>query len=110
MVGARVRRAAAGFAGRDAALAAVAGHLLPAELVARRTKASFDGVFFDEPARAFAQDWDGSGVPDELVDPAALRAHWLGGAPDPHALTLLQAAWLASAGDRVQQPVGALGQ
>ncbi len=41
-----------------------------------------------------------------MVDAAALRAHWAGEVPDPHSLTLLQAAWLASAGDRVEQPLG----
>ena len=52
-----------------------------------------------------------AGVPDDVVDADALRAHWRGpSTPDPHSLTLLQAAWLASAGDRVEQPVGRLGQ
>ncbi|WP_028065230.1 asparagine synthase-related protein [Solirubrobacter soli] len=146
---------AAPFDRRDAALAAVAGALLPPELVARRTKAGFDGAFFNAHARAFAAGWDGRaapaggaaewdgraapasgaaewdgrganasgatqrdgraaappGVPYALVDPGALRAHWLRAeTPDPHSLTLLQAAWLASAGDRVEQPAGRLGQ
>lgn len=91
-----------GFAGANRTLAATAGPLLPAELVARRTKASFDAVFFSAPARAFAGAWSGGGVP-ELVDVAALRAHWASESPDPHSLTLLQAAWL-SARDRVGQP------
>jgi asparagine synthase (glutamine-hydrolysing) len=100
-----------GFTTRDAALALVAGQRLPAELVARRTKAGFDAVFFNEHARALARDWDGNGVDAELVDAAALRAHWLGETtPDPHSLTLLQALWLRSAGDRVEEPVGRLGQ
>lgn len=97
-----------GFARRADAIGAVAGHRLPEALVSRGTKAGFDGVFFGEHARAFARAWDGTGVPLDLVDAQALRAHWLGEAPDPHSFTLLQAAWLA--GDRVQEPVGGLGQ
>jgi asparagine synthase (glutamine-hydrolysing) len=100
-----------GFLKRGHALATVAGARLPADLVARRTKAGFDGAFFNAHSRAFVAEWDGRGVPVELVDDAALRAHWLGAeTPDPHSLTLLQAAWLASAGDRVEQPVGRVGQ
>jgi asparagine synthase (glutamine-hydrolysing) len=95
----------AGFAGARAALAAVAGHLLPPELIARRTKAGFDDVFFNEHARALAAEWAGHGVPVELLDVAALRAHWRSDAPDPHSLTLMQAAVLASAGDGVEQAI-----
>jgi asparagine synthetase B (glutamine-hydrolysing) len=95
----------AGFSSSDAALAAVAGELLPQELVARRTKAGFDDVFFADQARALAERWDGGGVPEDLVDVAALRAGWRSEAPDPHTLTLLQAAALASAGDGVQHAI-----
>jgi asparagine synthase (glutamine-hydrolysing) len=97
----------AGFVRRDDALAIVAGAHLPAEVVARRTKASFDAVFFSAHARAFAARWAGEGIPEDLVDAAALRRHWAG-EPDAHSLTLLQAAWLGSAGERGQQPVGHL--
>jgi asparagine synthase (glutamine-hydrolysing) len=85
------------------ALAALAGHLLPQEVVDRRTKAGFDAVFFNDHSRAFARDWDGAGAEMRLVDTQRLRRHWLGRAPDPHSLTLLQAAVLASAGDHVEQ-------
>jgi asparagine synthase (glutamine-hydrolysing) len=95
-----------GFARGGDALAAVAGCLLPSELISRRTKASFDAVFFNEHARAFAQEWAGGGIPAALVDEAALRAHWLADQPDPHTLNLMQAAWLSSAGDRVDEPLG----
>jgi asparagine synthase (glutamine-hydrolysing) len=103
--------AVAGVAPRDGferpreALARVAGRLLPTELISRRTKASFDAVFFNAHARAFAQDWMGGGIPAALVDAAALRAHWLDDQPDPHSLTLMQSAWLSSAGDRVDEPL-----
>jgi Asparagine synthase len=94
-----------GFATRDGALAAVAGGLLPQEVVGRRTKAGFDGVFFHDHSRAFVREWDGTGAPDRLVDAEALRQHWLGQSPDPHSLTLLQAVALASPGDRLEQTV-----
>jgi hypothetical protein len=93
----------AGFVLRDAPLAAVAGRLLPAEVVARRTKAGFDALFFHDHARALVREWRGGGVPARLVDERRLRKHWQGETPDPHTLTLLQAVWLASARDRVEQ-------
>jgi asparagine synthase (glutamine-hydrolysing) len=95
-----------GFPRRSDAFRAVAGHLLPEDVAARPTKAAFNRVFFHGSARAFVRDWGDTGIPHDLVDVAALRAHWLGEAPDPHSLTLLQAAWLASTGDRVEQPLG----
>jgi len=94
-----------GFPNGRAALAALAGHVLPSEVIERRGKARFDDVFFRHHSREFARAWDGRGVPEGVVDVAALRAHWAQAAPDPHSFTLLQAAWLASAGDRVEQPV-----
>jgi asparagine synthase (glutamine-hydrolysing) len=100
-----------GFAGADHTLAAAAGALLPPELVARRTKASFDGLFFNRHARAFALGaWTGGDVPADFVDAAALRAHWNGASPDSHSLTLLQSAWLASARNRVREPRSSVAQ
>jgi asparagine synthase (glutamine-hydrolysing) len=100
----------AGFGHCDEALSAVAGHLLPDAVVSRRTKASFDALFFNEHSRAFAQEWSGGGVPDGHVDEAALRKHWRGGAPDGHSLTLIQAAWVASGRDRVHEPSRCIGE
>jgi asparagine synthase (glutamine-hydrolysing) len=98
-----------GYRSRSVAMEQLFGALLPAGLVARRDKASFDEVFMRAPARAFAATWDGAGVPERLVDAEALRRHWLGAARSGQSFTLLQAAWLASSGERVEQPVGALG-
>jgi hypothetical protein len=95
-----------GHRDRTAAMRAVFEPLLPAELLARRDKACFDEVFFNEHSRAFAPDWTGAGVPADLVDANALREHWLGDAPRAQSFSLLQAAWLAS-GEGGQQPVGA---
>jgi len=89
-----VSAARKGFATHADAIRAVADDQLPSSLVSRRTKAGFDGLFFAEHARAFARSWDGSGVPRDAVDAAALREHWLGTAPDPHSFLLLQAAYL----------------
>jgi asparagine synthase (glutamine-hydrolysing) len=94
-----------GFAGREDALRMVAGQSLPADVISRRTKASFDRVFFHDHARAFAREWAGQGVPEDAVDLAALSEHWSGDTADPHSLTLMQSAWVGSARQRVEQPV-----
>jgi hypothetical protein len=107
-----VRRAAprTGFADRTTGLRAVCGALLPPELVARQDKARFDEMFFREPSRALAEGWGGAGAPAGIVDAEALRAHWLGREPRAQSYLLLQAAWLASAADRVEQPGAGLGE
>jgi len=84
-----------GLGSRARALGAIAGDLLPPALLARTSKASFDGAFWTGRARAFAAAWDGSGVDSQLVDVAALRAEWASAQPDPHTFALLQQAWLA---------------
>jgi asparagine synthase (glutamine-hydrolysing) len=93
----------------DRARRAMAGHLLPEEVIARRTKATFDAVFFRDPARAFSARWSGGGVPADLVDEGLLRDHWASARPMAQSFALLQAVW-ASTGERLQQPVGGLGQ
>jgi asparagine synthase (glutamine-hydrolysing) len=95
-----------GFTDREAALRLAAGHALPEAVIARRTKAHFNEVFFTGHARGFVERWSGAGLPEDLVDVEALRAHWLTESPDAHSYTLLQLAWLASTGDRSEQAVG----
>jgi asparagine synthase (glutamine-hydrolysing) len=95
---------AGGYLARSDAMHAIFGDLLPERLRSRPDKAGFDEVFFHDHSRAFAARWDGAGVPGDLVDPEALREHWLGSAVRAQSFTLLQAAWLASA-DGVQQPL-----
>ncbi|MGH3755456.1 MAG: asparagine synthase-related protein, partial [Pseudonocardiaceae bacterium] len=83
-----------GPASRTESVRLLAGDLLPAAVVTRRGKASFDGAFVTARARAYAATWDGSGLSpevEELIDTAALRAAWASPAPDPRALLLLQA-------------------
>jgi asparagine synthase (glutamine-hydrolysing) len=99
-----------GFLNRTDGMRAIFGGLLPDELLARRGKAAFDELFFHRHSRAFARRWDGSGVPEELVDAERLRREWGKPRPGSHSFTLLQAAWLASAGERVEQAPRALGE
>ena len=91
-----------GLDGRRHGMRALAGTLLPEELIARPDKGCFDEAFFTATARAEAAAWRGGGVPEGLVDEAALAAEWSRPAPMAQSFTLLQAAWLASA-DRGQQ-------
>jgi asparagine synthase (glutamine-hydrolysing) len=72
------------------------GDLLPAEILQRRSKASFDSPFWNRHARAFVAQWDGRGIDREDVDLEALRAEWSKTPPDPHSFVQLHRAWLAS--------------
>ncbi|RBM21300.1 hypothetical protein DI005_10785 [Prauserella sp. PE36] len=78
----------------------LAGELLPPEVVSRRDKAYFNASRFGAVSRAFAREWDGGGVDQDLVDPVALRAAWLSEVPPASTALLLQQAWLASAEER----------
>jgi asparagine synthase (glutamine-hydrolysing) len=86
-----------GFEDRTATLERFFGDLLPRATIARSTKAAFTEVFFGPGARAFAERWDGSGLPRDLVDVDELRAMWVRERRDMRSFTPLQAAWLASA-------------
>ena len=97
-----------GFADRTTGMRALFGDLLPDDVLARRSKASFDPVFFNRHSQAFARNWDGTGAPTGLVDGEALGAHWRGGTPAAQTFTLLQALWLAR--DGIEQPLDALAQ
>jgi asparagine synthase (glutamine-hydrolysing) len=94
------------FETRTEAMTHLFGDVLPPDVLARRTKASFDGAFWNEPSRAFARDWDGSGVDDDVVDAEALRGEWAKDSPDPRSFTLAQSVWLrtrGASGDGVEQ-------
>lgn len=90
---------AAGFEGHEQALRAMFDGLLPNAVTARSDKASFDEIFWHRHSRAFARDWDGAGVPADLVDAEVLREHWRRGPPAGQSLTLMQSAWLAQSND-----------
>jgi asparagine synthetase B (glutamine-hydrolysing) len=66
-----------GYAGRTDAMRRIFGDLLPDAVLARQTKASFNTVFHGRATRAFAGNWDGSGVDPDVVDVEVLRSLWL---------------------------------
>jgi len=86
-----------GFADRTEAARRLFGDLLPPKLVERESKTSYDKVFWTDRSRAFARQWDGSGVPLQWVDANELARHWTESNPSVPSSCLLQAAWLASA-------------
>ncbi len=87
---------AGGFGDRTAVMNHLFGDLLPPETVARPTKAEFGGAVWQENAREFARNWDGSGVDLATVNADLLRRAWSADNPVIHSWTLLHAAWLAS--------------
>lgn len=93
----------AGFGGRwrgltrDAGTRLLGDGLLPEELVRRSSKAYFNGSRFGPASRAFAREWDGSGIDARLVDARVLREAWLADVPPASTAMLLQQAWLAGA-------------
>ena len=93
---------ARGLGKRESSLPALVGDLLPPELLDRRTKSTFDSVFFNRHARAFARAWDGAGLDHNLVDPEALRSEWSRERPNPNTFSLLQMAWRKQ--DRAEAP------
>ncbi len=93
--------------GRSRGMAALAGDLLPAELLARRTKASFNAAFWGPATRRFAPS-AAAWIPAEAarhVEPMALALAWASPDPNPATYSLLQAAWLraSEAGERGEQ-------
>ena len=90
-----------GLGDRTELMRQVFGDLLPDELIERRTKAGFTDPLWTETARTFAEEWSGEGVDRDLVDPDALRRHWLSDSPHLVSTTLLQAAWLHDHGHPV---------
>lgn len=92
-----------GYTGRNAANRALFSDLLPDEVLTRSTKAVFNASVFHDHTRAFARQWTGAGVPLDLVDPERLLAQWQSDCPHAGTLQLLQAAWLADHGARVNR-------
>jgi asparagine synthase (glutamine-hydrolysing) len=92
------RRGRLGYPTRTAAMTELFADVLPAPILSRRTKATFNSAAINEPSRRFARAWDGSGLDDSLVDAERLRSEWLSDTPNPACLLALQAAWLASEG------------
>jgi asparagine synthase (glutamine-hydrolysing) len=82
-----------GWGDRTQMMLAMAGDLLPEEVLARRERSYVD-VYYGPRLRAFADSWSGGGLDDSLVDPAVLREVWRGERPDLRSTLLLHAAWL----------------
>jgi asparagine synthase (glutamine-hydrolysing) len=70
--------------------------LLPKSILTRRSKATFGVVFWGPASRAFAENWDGTGLNPEFVDADALRQAWLAPVPVYGCVLPLHAAWLFS--------------
>lgn len=89
----------AGFRSRTVAMEHLVGDLLPAELLTRRTKAKFNGAFWNRHSREFVARWDGTGVDENVVDGDVLRGMWTGqdGQPDGRTFLLLQSVWAGAA-------------
>lgn len=88
-----------GFPNRAEAMRWLCGGLLPAQLLARTTKASFGGPLWGPSVRAFADRWDGSGVDQRYVDTEVLRIELSAPEPDFRTIMLVHQAWLATEGE-----------
>ena len=84
-----------GFGNRAATLSRLAGHLLPPELLRRSDGVNRHQAFFGAASRAFATQWSGHGVDDEVVDADVLRALWSGGSFPWASTMLFQSAFAA---------------
>lgn len=89
---------ATGFASRSAGMAELFHDVLPAAVLIRPTKASFDRPVWGPAARAFAGSWTGDGLDHRLVNADALRREWLAPQPSFSTAMLLHAAWLRTVG------------
>jgi len=85
-----------GIGDRKTIVKRIASQHIPGETAARRTKASFDEVFFNRHTRGFAERWDGGGVDTQLVQLEQLRHRWLSPSPNAGTGLLLQTAWLTN--------------
>jgi Asparagine synthase len=83
-----------GLGSRTEIMRLLCGDALPVRVLERKSKGSFTRPTWTDTARSFAAQWSGGGVDEALVDPAALRAHWISDDVNLLASTLLQAAWL----------------
>jgi hypothetical protein len=94
---------AAGLGDRTHVIRALFADLLPAPLIARRSKAEFTGVLWSGESRAFAAACTGRGIDPDLVDADRLTSEWATPKPRFGANTLLQQAWLAAQDPRATQ-------
>lgn len=83
------------FGDRSAAMEMLFGDALPASVIGRANKATFDGAFFNVHSRRLVETWQGEGADLAYVDVDVLRDNWTGSEPDARSFLLLQSAWLA---------------
>ena len=83
------------FESRREAMDAIFHDVLPEEVRARRTKASFDGAFWHRYSRELVARWNGEGIDSAFVDVDRLREEWSSDSPDPRTYILLQAVKVA---------------
>jgi asparagine synthase (glutamine-hydrolysing) len=83
-----------GFGTRTELVRLLFGDLLPEALVSRQTKGLLDDALWTSTTSSFARSWSGAGVPG-IVDPRALRQHWLCEDRYAQSALLIQHAWLA---------------
>jgi hypothetical protein len=90
----------AGFPTRTEAMNVLFRDVLPPTLISRSHKAHFAGALWNGHSKQFRTNWQGKGVPQDLVDVTGLRREWAEATPDFSTASLLQAAWLAESGSR----------
>jgi asparagine synthase (glutamine-hydrolysing) len=93
-----------GWGKRPLTLRALFSHLLPDAVLTRDTKASFTRPYWSVDTREFVARWDGTGLPDDLIDAGALRSIWSEEWPDARTGLLLHAAWAASGANGLKEP------
>lgn len=82
-----------GYISRTAAMREIFGDLLPAGLLERASKATFNSSFFSSSSREFARDWDGRGGEGLPLDVPGLRRTWAAPRVDARSYALLQGLW-----------------
>jgi asparagine synthase (glutamine-hydrolysing) len=70
------------------------GDTTPKAVLGRRDKGEFSAAVFGPASRAFVEQWDGSGLPDDLVDAERVLEAWNDPSPIYTSFALLQHAWL----------------
>jgi asparagine synthetase B (glutamine-hydrolysing) len=68
--------------------------ILPEQTIKRETKSLFHNAYFGPASRAFAAEWDGTGVDHDLVDVDRLKSLWRQERPHSMTFMLFQSAWL----------------
>jgi hypothetical protein len=93
---------------RNEILAEIAGHAVPAVVIAPRPKARFLEVFLRDPTKQFVRDWNGAGIDEDLVDGVALRELWSKWPIPPGTAPLVQYVWWVTGGSGSVLPRGAV--